>query len=73
MARAFEKRFYLIDTFRGPVLSQYSEEEVQRGQRKIVEEAMAKGAYVTDIDRVRANYAEWPNARDCARSSPGGA
>ena len=26
-----EKVFYLIDTFRGPILSQYSEEEVQRG------------------------------------------
>jgi len=59
----FEKEFYLIDTFQGPDLSQYSEEEVQRGQRKIAEAAMANGAYVTDIERVRANYAEWPNAR----------
>jgi hypothetical protein len=58
-----EKIFYLIDTFRGPVLSQYSDEEVRLGQRKVAEDAMARGAYVTDVDRVRANYAEWPNAR----------
>ena len=58
-----EKVFYLIDTFRGPVLSLYSDEEVQRGQRRVAEDAMAKGSYVTDLERVRANYAEWPNAQ----------
>ena len=58
-----DKVFYLIDTFSGPVLSQYSDEEVQRGQKKVAEDAMAKGAYVTDLERVQANYAEWPNAR----------
>src|SRR5208283_3212088 len=58
-----DKVFYLIDTFRGPVLSQYSDEEVRRGQRRVAEDAMAKGSYVTDLERVRANYAEWPNAR----------
>jgi hypothetical protein len=57
-----EKTFFLIDTFGGPVLSQYSEEEVQRGQKRVVEEAMSKGAYVTDLARVSANYEEWPNA-----------
>jgi Macrocin-O-methyltransferase (TylF) len=57
------KAFFLIDTFQGPVLSQYSEEEVLRGQRKVVEGAIQRGAYVTDLERVRANYAEWPNAK----------
>ena len=56
------KRFYLIDTFNGPVLEQYSAEEVDRGRRKVAEDAMAAGAYVLDIERVRANFAEWPNA-----------
>lgn len=56
------KRFYLIDTFRGPVLTQYSDEEVNRGRLKVAESAIAEGAYVTDLGRVRANYAEWPNA-----------
>jgi len=60
--RTVEKRFYLIDTFSGPVLSQYSEEEVRRGRLRVAEDAIASGAYVTDLGRVRANYAEWPNA-----------
>ena len=57
------KTFYLIDTFAGPILSQYSEEEVRQGQMKVAEEALAAGSYVTDLGRVRANYAEWPNTR----------
>ena len=56
-----DRRFYLVDTFNGPVLAQYSPEEVERGRLKIAEDALSAGAYVTDLDRVRANYAEWPN------------
>jgi hypothetical protein len=56
-----DKVFFLVDTFQGPVLSQYSDEEVRLGQRRVVENAMAKGAYVTDMERIRTNYAEWPN------------
>jgi hypothetical protein len=59
--RAIDKRFYLIDTFKGPVLAQYSEEEANRGCLKVAEDAIARGAYVTDLERVRANYSEWPN------------
>jgi hypothetical protein len=55
------KRFYLIDTFRGPVLSQYSQEEIERPLLRLAEDATTRGAYVTDLERVRANYAEWPN------------
>jgi hypothetical protein len=58
-----EKTFYLVDTFRGPVLAQYSEEEVRLGRRRVAEDAMAKGAYVTDLERVQANFAEWPNVQ----------
>jgi hypothetical protein len=54
--------FYLIDTFAGPVLSQYSDREVQEGRLRIAQEALAAGAYVTDMERVRANFAEWPSA-----------
>ena len=57
-----DRRFYLIDTFRGPVLGQYSPDEVARGRRKLAEDALASGAYVTDLERIRANYSEWPNA-----------
>ena len=59
---AVDKRFYLIDTFHGPVLAQYSAEEVDRGRLRLATEAMAAGAYLSDLARVRANYAEWPNA-----------
>lgn len=57
------KTFVLIDTFGGPVLSQFSNAEIERGQKKVVEDALARGAYATDLERVRANFAEWPNVR----------
>jgi hypothetical protein len=56
------RRFYLIDTFSGPVFSQYSRQEIDRGRDLAAKSALAAGAYVTDIERVRANFAEWPNA-----------
>lgn len=56
------RRFYLIDTFTGPVLAQYSLEEVRKQRLSIAQKALEAGAYVTDMDRVRANFAEWPNA-----------
>jgi hypothetical protein len=58
-----DKLFFLVDTFRGPVLSQYSEDEVRQGQKQVAEDAIARGAYVADLDRIRANFAQWPNAR----------
>jgi len=64
------KQFYLIDTFSGPVLAQYSAEEVLEGRKSIAEEAVSRGAYVTDLERVRANYAEWPNTRIVAGAIP---
>ncbi|MCX6634111.1 MAG: class I SAM-dependent methyltransferase [Acidobacteria bacterium] len=57
--RDVDKTFYLIDTFQGPVLTQYSAEEV--AQAAAAEDALRRGAYVTDLDRVRDNYREWPN------------
>jgi hypothetical protein len=59
---ALGRNFYLLDTFSGPVLHQYSQDEILRGRRRIAENAMTAGAYVRDLDRVRSNYAEWPNA-----------
>jgi hypothetical protein len=55
------KRFYLVDTFSGPVLTQYSEDEIKRGRLQVAKDAIARGAYVTSLDRIRANYAEWSN------------
>jgi len=56
------KRFYLIDTFRGPITSQYSSAEIEAGRLTVAEKAIASGGYVTDTERVRNNYGEWPNA-----------
>jgi hypothetical protein len=60
--RDVPKRFYLIDTFRGPITAQYSSEEVKAGRLNMAEKTIASGGYVTDMERVRGNYAEWPNA-----------
>ncbi|HLI85122.1 MAG TPA: TylF/MycF/NovP-related O-methyltransferase [Bryobacteraceae bacterium] len=58
---SIDKTFYWIDTFNGPVLTQYSQMEVKLGRRRVAEQAVAREAYVTNLDLVRANYAEWPN------------
>ncbi len=56
-----EKRFHLVDTFEGPVVTQFSKEEVELGRLELAETYVARGAYVTDLERIRANYSEWPN------------
>ena len=56
------RRYYLVDTFSGPPVFQFSDTEVQLGRRRIAEDAIAAGAYVTDLSRVRENFAEWPSA-----------
>lgn len=55
------KNYYLIDTFAGPVTSQFAADE--RSQLAAVEAAVARGGYVTDVEHARANFAEWPSAR----------
>lgn len=59
--QTIEKVFVLVNTFGGPILSQYSDEEVQLGRKDVAQDAIRRGAYVTDLQRVLANYAEWPN------------
>jgi hypothetical protein len=59
---SLDRRFYLIDTFSGPILDQFSPEEVERGRLSLAQKALAAGAYVTDLARVRGNYSEWSNA-----------
>jgi len=56
---ALRKQFVLVDTFTGPVLSQYRPEEVALGRRDAAEHALAAGAYVTDMDSVRRRYEHW--------------
>ena len=56
--RNVEKRFHLIDTFSGPVLNQFSSQEVQRGRLHAAEDAGwladvesrdPKGKWVADV------------------------
>jgi hypothetical protein len=56
------RRFYLIDTFAGPVFEQYSPQEIERGRLAAAKAAVHAGAYVTDLARVRSNFSEWPSA-----------
>ena len=56
------RKYYLVDTFAGPVTEQFSAAEIEHGRKEVVSGLMAAGAYVTDLERVRANFAEWPNA-----------
>ncbi|HSS69827.1 MAG TPA: TylF/MycF/NovP-related O-methyltransferase [Casimicrobiaceae bacterium] len=57
-----DRRFFLVDTWAGPSLSQFDETEIAGGRREVAKEAIAAGAYVTDLGRLRRNFAEWPNA-----------
>lgn len=57
-----ERNFYLVDTFSGPDLDQYSEAEVGAGRVQVAQTALSSGSYVVDLDRVRANYRRWPRA-----------
>jgi hypothetical protein len=57
------KQFYLIDTFEGPDFGQFSAVEIHKGRLKIAQDAVAAGAYVTDMERVRRNFAEWRNVQ----------
>jgi hypothetical protein len=65
------RKFYLIDTFAGPPLDQYSSEEIRQGRDQVALDAAASGAYVTDVDRVRQNFAEWPAAQVLQGQVPG--
>jgi hypothetical protein len=58
-----DRCFYLIDTFAGPVLDQYSPEEIASGLGDVAVRAMSAGAYVTDLERVRRNFSPWKNVR----------
>lgn len=60
---ARDKTFWLVDTFAGPVEELYSEQERREGKVAHFQEVLACGGYVCDVERARANFAEWPRAR----------
>lgn len=60
---AQERIFFLVDSFAGPPLDMFNEEETRNGLKNTIEDAVKRGAYVTDLDRVNANFSEWANAK----------
>lgn len=54
-----DKTHYLLDTFAGPVHEQYSAAELDQGRWQHAQEAIDAGAYQTNLDGIRANFAEW--------------
>jgi hypothetical protein len=57
------RSYYLVDTWEGPPLDQYSAAEVAKGRVDVALGALDAGAYVCDFDRVRDNFSEWPDVR----------
>jgi Macrocin-O-methyltransferase (TylF) len=53
------KRFYLIDTFSGPDMSQFNQGEIQLGRKKEVQDLMEAGEYSCDLKSVKNNFSEW--------------
>jgi len=57
-----DRKYFLIDAWNGPQTNQYNEAEIELGKLRLAEDAMVAGSFVTDLDRVRSNFSEWPNA-----------
>lgn len=53
------KTLYLLDTFSGPVEDLYSDAERKQGRWEHAREALAAGAYQTNLEATRKNFAEW--------------
>lgn len=65
------REFFLVDTFSGPPMSQFTDDEISSGLRAQAQDAVERGAYVQDLERVRSNFAEWRGARIVAGAVPG--
>jgi hypothetical protein len=53
------RRFYLLDTFDGPVGGWFCEEECLQGKVELADQARSRGSYCTDVARIRMNFSEW--------------
>lgn len=56
-----DKRFFLLDTFRGLDERYISDAERAKGIMEKNSKLLEGGFYVTDVERVRRNFAEWKN------------
>lgn len=64
------RAFWLLDTFTGLDPRYVSEAERAEGILEKNEKLKASGFYVTDLESVRRNFAEWPSARIVAGPIP---
>jgi hypothetical protein len=60
---SLNKTFYLLDTFAGIDERLLSAEEREAGALERNEQHLKLGFYVSGVDAVRANFAEWQNVR----------
>jgi hypothetical protein len=64
------KTFYLLDTFEGLDARFISEEEREAGILEKSSELLKSGFYVSSVEPVKANFAEWKNVRIIQGSIP---
>jgi hypothetical protein len=64
------KTFYLLDTFAGLDPRFITDGERQGGALKKNQQFLRNGLYVSSVDRVRANFAQWRNHRIIVGSVP---
>jgi hypothetical protein len=57
-----DRKFYLLDTFQGLDVRYVSEAEKAAGYLERNRNSLAKGEYVSGVDQVKKNFAEWKNA-----------
>jgi hypothetical protein len=55
------KTLHLVDTVPAPFRN--SSPQTKRLQLAAVRQAVSRGGHVTNLDRIRSNFAEWPSAR----------
>ncbi|HJS90484.1 MAG TPA: TylF/MycF/NovP-related O-methyltransferase [Steroidobacteraceae bacterium] len=60
---SLERDFFLLDTFTGLDPRFVSDMERERGALRANIEHLRSGFYVRGVEKVRANFAEWPRAR----------
>jgi hypothetical protein len=64
------KTFYLLDTFAGLDPRFITDGEREAGALEKNQAALEYGTYVSSVDSVRANFAEWQNQRIIAGAVP---
>ena len=57
------KMFYLLDTFAGVDTARLSQQDLAAGAIERNQKHLQTGFYVTDVESVRANFAQWKNVR----------